>query len=280
MAYKVLSTIPICIFTSLVGVCLIYRTFDSLTILFRGTSSKQLRKKRTNDSKDTCFCSCCNLKDDNEVIFSMSDLMYVIDLLKSRETQESSKNQKPTFKKEELKNMGNSYVKVKAKSESKMKNFFRKYIYDWDPNFHFTSRFVNTIFVANIAMYYFFLAWLYELTVLITFIAPSFTNQYVNLSTNTINLDNLIPGLPIGDISIPVQILTFLPQFRISSILLIMVPIFGTMVICLLQMFLFVKESKRFIIELYKGKCEFIVKLENVNNRTIFGNSFHFGGYV
>jgi hypothetical protein len=46
-------------------------------------------------------------------------------------------------------------------------------------------------------------------------------------------------------------------------------PIFAAYVICIIQMFLFIRESRLHLQQLYKGECEFIVKSKNLSNASI-----------
>jgi len=62
--------------------------------------------------------------------------------------------------------------------------------------------------------------------------------------------------------------------------MIIIIPVFASLLVCLLQILFLVKDSKTHIKQLYKGECEFVVKAKNVSNASIASASFHFGGYV
>jgi hypothetical protein len=57
-------------------------------------------------------------------------------------------------------------------------------------------------------------------------------------------------------------------------------PLFVALFISLFQVFLLVKETRQHLIEMYKGKCEFVKKLTNLDKGFIASSSFHFGGLV
>ena len=57
-------------------------------------------------------------------------------------------------------------------------------------------------------------------------------------------------------------------------------PVFISFIICLIQLFLIAKDCKTHLLELYKGECEFIKKAKNLENSKIAGSSFHFGGFL
>ena len=48
-----------------------------------------------------------------------------------------------------------------TQQDNKIKHFFKTNIYDWNENFHFSSRIINAHFVAILALYYFFMDWIY-----------------------------------------------------------------------------------------------------------------------
>ena len=286
IVYKIMGALPLCFLSVFIIISLLYRAFHNLLYFIRSMKSLELKRKLIENSKDSCFCKFFNVDDDNEVIFSKCDLMYVIEILKPTESEElTSEIGKIKHNKKELKNMENSFIKVKSKNESKIVNLFRKHIYDWNPNFHFTSRFINTIVVANVALYFVFLYCAYYITMFVTFIAPSKLKYLVDVDNSTLNIGKLLNFIDYETnntidhfVQVPEQIAKFLPIFRRSIIYLFVVPVFGAMVICILQMFLLIKESKNYLIELYKGKCEFVKKPKSINQESVFTSSFHFGG--
>ena len=77
--------------------------------------------------------------------FSNSDILYCIELFS---TKQMSKN-----------------------SNGKLQELFNKYIYSWTKNFRYSSRIVNAHVVAFLAMYYFFVLWIFEGIRLLDFIS-------------------------------------------------------------------------------------------------------------
>ena len=288
IAYKVISSVPLCFLSAYIAISFIYRTFDCYCQLKSKKLTAESRKFLEFENRDNCFCTFCNVKDDNEVIFSKCDLMYVIDLLKPTQIEGSSANKDiRTLDKKDLKNMNDaSYFKVKPKHESKVATLFRRYVYDWNPNFRFTSRFINTMVVAFLALFFFFMNILYTLTMFVTYLAPKQLSSLVNVDNSTLNIGKILSSLFIDDdeyainfsVKIPNQIAKFLPQFRSSLIALFVAPILGSMVICIIQFFLLIRESQIFMLEMYKGKCEFVKNKKSINNGSVFSNSFLFGG--
>ena len=68
-------------------------------------------------------------------------------------------------------------------------------------------------------------------------------------------------------------------NFENSVNAMFIVPLFGAYAICLVQLFMFVRESRMHLKQLYKGECEFVLRAKHLNNGAIASNSFHFGGY-
>ena len=302
IAYKISGAVPLVLISSFIAIILSLRAFESLITLIKRNKTYHDRIKVSQESRDTCFCLCCNVSDNHEVIFSKCDLMYTIDLLKSPEIDKFSADEEKKLldidNEIQIKNVSN--FKVKSISQSRIEKLFRKHVYDWDSNFHFTSRFLNTMVVAFLALYFFFLFFLYNVSMGVSeFESWKFFENLVDEEKGTFNtgllisvfLDdedkdegeetgggilsaaNLIPSIPLSK-----QVAKFMPQFGVSLNALFIVPIFGAMFICSLQFFFLIRESKKFMIELYKGKCEFVKSPKYINNGSVFSSSFHFGG--
>lgn len=86
----------------------------------------------------------------------------------------------------------------------------------------------------------------------------------------------------IGPIKLPLpdKIVAFLPSFRSSLMAACIVPLFGSALVCVLQVFFLIRETKDNLIEMYKGKCEFVKKASSLGKNSIASSSFHFGGFV
>ena len=98
-------------------------------------------------------------------------------------------------------------------------------------------------------------------------------------------LCNLNPDLCISilqNISIPLplpqRISNFIPDLPGSINAVFIVPIFVSYIFCLFQIFLLVKETKKFLNQLQRGECDYIVKAKYIKNPKIASYSFHFGG--
>jgi hypothetical protein len=216
--YKFLFALPFTIISSILLIEQIYKTICSVIdcIKFRNISSRE---------DDSFCCKLFDLKDDNEFIYSEYDYKYVNSLLSN-------------------------------KYQSNNKNIIKKYIYDWDTNFKFTSRFLNTITVAMITLYYFFINFGYYFIIYSTALVNLIVNVLTSDEKDQKNLANTL---------------------RLISIL----PIFLSLIICIVQLFLLVRETRTYLIQLYKGKCEF---LKFVNRKKMIdeavSNHFSFGGFL
>ena len=76
---------------------------------------------------------------EQETFFADCDIRYCINLMKINKKKQPENNQQ----------------------DNKIKHFFKTNIYDWNENFRFSSRILNAHFVAFLALYYFFMDWIY-----------------------------------------------------------------------------------------------------------------------
>jgi len=300
MIYKILSCLPLTIFMSFVVISLTNRTF---TKIFRNKSSLFKRQK----SRDSCFCAICNVNDDHEIIYSKFDLDYVLNLFnRNNEFSENNKN---------LIQIDLNYVNEKLKyceiiniKETKIKKILNM-IYKSDRNFRFTSRYINSVLVTCVALYYFvvFTGHIYialcinlhdkfkEIDIFVdslnknsTLVTDFFTDEHQitldivceflpqNLCIDSLtNITFNLPQMPkaAGFINSTISRLSQV-NFTDSFEALIIVPIFGAFTICLVQMFLFIRESRLHLQQLYRGQCEFVVKSSSLQNDSIGINDF------
>ena len=77
---------------------------------------------------------------------------------------------------------------------------------------------------------------------------------------------------------VPNKIITVLPWLRSSVIWVFIAPLIITPFICLLQVLIFVLETKKHLKQLYKGECDFVQSAIKIGNASIAKASFHFGG--
>jgi hypothetical protein len=178
-------------------------------------------------------------------------------------------------------------------------------LYDFnDKCFRFTSRFISTIVVGLVALYYFFLLLFYSIGINMSYllsVVPDDLNSQVLMLENLLNnnetglvnigeiLCNINEAICIeslqemgGSIRLPFvhKAINILFDIKSSLMAVALVPIFIALLICLVQVFLLVRETKTCLNELYKGKCDYVSKAEKLSNASIAASSFHFGGYT
>ena len=82
----------------------------------------------------------------------------------------------------------------------------------------------------------------------------------------------------------PLPIPNFFTQFDStvipSSNSLFIVPFFGALLVSTIQVFLGIRDTKKHLIEIYKGKCVYLPPIKQLKNKSIAGSSFHYGGYL
>ena len=179
----------------------------------------------------------------------------------------------------------------KKRPDNAFWRLFRRFVYDWDANYRFTSRFINTILVGLVALYYFFLFVLYFVGITVT----KFANQIntvasvLEVGSITINLGdigNLIGDIDalaaFGSITIPLPKDKYRIDFdlRASINCVFILPTFSALLITLIHVGLLMRETKENLRLLAKGKCEFVRSAEYIGNPKIAASSFHFGGWV
>ena len=95
LTYKVLSSIPLSIFSSMLVVNLTYRSFVDLFRFILEMSDAPTKALIATKNADNAFCAWCNCSDDNELIYCQHDLNYVYDLLKETHKSDDPKDDEP-----------------------------------------------------------------------------------------------------------------------------------------------------------------------------------------
>lgn len=192
--------------------------------------------------------------DENEIIYSKHDIRYVFNLLK------------------------NHKAILVGRNDSKLKNLFEKYIYKWNHDFRFSSRFTNTIVAAVFTLYYFSMFLSEFLTIFVTKIIPDYIKHFLNSGfnqktvldkSNSFSLDFVIKLL-----------IDKIELIKTSLISLLISSFFISLLICTVQLFLLVRECQKNLLDSYKGKCDLINlnKNKTLSNGDIAKSSFKFGG--
>ena len=278
MIYKILSTIPLAIFSSVIVVMLSYRSVINLIDFLLNYRSPLMKEEMKCKNMDSFCYLLFGINDENELIYSRYDIDYVIDLLKTNKSNTTSQPLKPNDGKYLINLKRNKYYKIKSKvKETKLvqllKTFTRNHIYDWDPTFRFTSRFVNTIIVANVALYYFFVYFLYFMYKKFASWVGKYIEELIrNAIKDGVNIGEFMCDLSenlcfealkeVGYIQLPIpnrvkQTLSWsYPNLKESITAVIIAPIFISLFVCLFQIVNLVKETRVHLRELYKGKCE------------------------
>jgi hypothetical protein len=244
IVYKVLFILPFTLFSSFIFVEQSYKMI-SIFIL------NVLNRNNQNKTRFSFF----NISDEDEIIFSQSDFNYVLNLVNKDNNKLSKSKKKLVAKMEMIKNQYKHSEIVPRITRSKFRSLLKQYIYDWNDDFKFTSRFVNIISVSIVTLYYFLITIVYFYIVYAQIIIDLVQSLVIEI------IKDKFPG-----------VLNFL-----RSIFLI--PMFVSFLICLLQLFFLVKETKTYLVELYKGKCDF-VSFKKMSNQRIGMRSFTFGGYL
>ncbi|CAF0809485.1 unnamed protein product [Brachionus calyciflorus] len=185
-------------------------------------------KKKTNTNNRL-------LINEDERFYSIHDLKYCLDLYNNK------------------------------KSENLKKNFLKRFLYDWNENFKFSSRIINSHVVALLSLTYFFIEW--------TFLGIIFLKSLIGSATGSIT--DLLDVF--GDLNIQItfnQNLLVLEHHIAGFVVAVVLSYF----ICLIQVFLGLRAIQQNLLSLYKGKKEDIALLKS--NASVSNGNTHFAGFL
>jgi hypothetical protein len=304
IAYKVLSAASLFIFSSFIVATLTYRTVLCMMDFCFMRRSAAAKNRLREQSSDTIFCSLCNINDDNEILYCKHDMQHVLDLFDKTDDKINEKamitttNGPSYYRQEEefsqlRRNKAFKYILIRKKSPEKgIWTLFRRFLYDWDDNFRFTTRFTSTMAVGIIALYYFFLFFLYIVVLLVTAFESilGIFFYYLELGEIPINLYEIgcslspefcteaIKDLGTITIKLPTDNINFKFDLRESFLAVFLVPIFMSFLLSLLHVGLLIRETRDNIRALNKGKCDFVRNVSHIGKSNVAASSFHFGG--
>jgi hypothetical protein len=253
IGYKIMVLIPTLMMSSYISVILTYRAVYMTTKLIR---DKQLKS----------FFDC--ERDVTENIYSHSDILYVLDLFKgSKASKENYKYNKTVISFTRffgnianIKYQYNSDLEINTKLniaqrfKSTLKNLFKFYVYDWKDNFRFTSRFINMHVVGLTTFYH---------------INCAFFFFILGMIKHFKNFGCFIYFIFYIDFEIPISLMTVL-----------LVPFFVSLLISTIQVLKGMSNTKKHLLEVFKGNCVYLPPSSILSNSSIASNSFHYGGYL
>jgi hypothetical protein len=224
---------------SLVTITLWYKAFESIFLLGKNINPKD--KLLINE--DIQF-------------FSKYDIKYSFNLLnrKNSNEEENENSEKET--------------KSKGGAKKKLKRLFQRFIYKWHNHFKFSSRVLSAHLVAFLALYYFFIEWMFEGIFLI--------RKLIGTSANLLDLmfgsifgmfvdENF--SLDFGKIVVNND---HIIGFSLSASF--------AYLICNIQCLLGLRSIKYDLIKAYKGKHQSMGKL--ASNVSICNGNSHFTGFL
>jgi hypothetical protein len=176
------------------------------------------------------------------------------------------------------------YSLESLKTTAKKKGLVRKYIYDWQSDFRFSSRFVNTHVVAIITLYHFFVFVLYHLVDFSVLIDNYLPDSAFNASDITLDFGSIacyfgqdfcissLENLTFLSVSIPPGVKKYGPELKHALKSALIVPACLAVVISMAQILFGIKDFRTHLIQLYKGKCDYLPKRTSLSNVVIAGN--------
>lgn len=291
LAYKALSYIPFAVFSSFITISLTYKSIINLIDLYHATRSPVTRSALRQKNADSCFCLLANVNDDNEIIYSISDLEYVMELLdKNRSSRNEDENQARDSCHLTLSQYESNYIIVRTSGKFSLKKaFIFEYFYKWNATFRFTSRFVNIIVVSLVSLYHLFLYWTFHVSIVAVEFAHAIPKSFhgdrfvfnpsdIMCAISRSMCLGVLKEMGTLNMTASRRLINFAPTLRASLISVIIVPCICAYVVCVIQVFCLVKETRKNLLEMYKGNCEFVRRASNLNKSAIASSSFHFGG--
>ncbi len=159
---QLLKAIPICIFSSFIVINLSYKSIIILTDYILRSNSHILSALRPQNPSDSLFCGLCDIADDENITYSQSDLIYVLELLNKPKKKRIQNQLDNVTEKLEYLNIKYDYTSFSIEDKCSLAgSIFKKHIYNWEHRFCFTSRFCQIQVVALLALYYFFVHFSY-----------------------------------------------------------------------------------------------------------------------
>ena len=119
--------------------------------------------------------------------------------------------------------------------------------------------------VALVALYYVWLYWSYIVVVNITSITDQIPDSF-DMRNYTVNFGELLCQISetvcvealieMGTFPLPIpkKVYNVMTYVKTSVNAIAIVPLFGALLICMLQLFLFIKDCKTHLVQMYKGK--------------------------
>jgi hypothetical protein len=314
--YNTAIVMPTIIFQSFIVVNLTYRALFNTWEFWGKKSSDRMEYDRSACS------SFIDFDDDNELFYCQNDLNYVIDLLNKNSGLEEHKHEAKCHEKKSALSRQNQIspktIEVQppdsnvnedkdfnvtihgtenivddikdhnAKSDKKQanlktKSFLRKHIYDPQPIFKFSSRFVNCQVVAIVTLYHCFLLYLYLLVYLalqVDKLVPDslFDNTDIVVDPQQIicelGPDFCIPQLEnvqALSFTIPASVRTNAPRIKHALTTALITSTVLALVICIVQILFGMLDFRTHLMQLYKGKCEYLPVRSTLTNVSITG---------
>ena len=285
ISYKVINVIPAIAVSTFIVIKLTYQTIYMFI-----SSIKNINRK------SNIFCELCYINDKYENIYCHTDILYVLDLFHNPihyKTHGSTIGKDVRVFNKIFNNISNNKViddKTNLVNDSEpevepKKSFFQKHIYEWNDNFKFTSRFINSHVVAFLALFHFSMYLLYKLVYFALFLKRN--PNYIDLGyLSTFSMGDVTCAFGetycLTDFKWPLPIPntyhdhSFVP----STDALLIVPFFLALVICTIQLIIGIRNTKKNLLEIYKGTCESLPPRNSLTNKKIAGKSFNYGGYL
>ena len=148
----------------------------------------------------------------------------------------------------------------------KKKPFFRRFVYDWNPNFRFSSRVINIHLTALIALYYFFL----------TFLDSGLSVLIPQLNFNTSDFGSFFPLLELLQIDIQFPTLQIFEEFIVGFT----IPAIASFLICVIQALLGLKSIQMNLLYLYKGDGFGIARKADITPHKVSIANLQFAGFT
>lgn len=252
LVVTILQDIPHFTLLWLVTSVLFYKSIELTIVMLSGSrrraaannrmsvEERQIEKEKLLVNEDTLF-------------YSKYDIKYCMQIFKNATGDDDyDDNEKRWFARLRSTRVGGRIVRL-----------FERYVYKWHPHFKFSSRIISAHLVAALALYYFFLEWLFDGL----FEIKKYSDKAFNMFELLINS---LAGLVISDkINLEWGRIIIIPRNLVAAFV---AATFSSYFICCVQAFFGLRELKYGLIKMYKGKHSNLPK-KSTNTAIIKGNT-------
>ena len=199
-------------------------------------------------------------------LLTVNAVQMILERIKSKSSNETIKKNECFFSIYDLKHCQQLFKKPETENDKNKSKFvkLKEKLINWQENFRFSSRVINTHVTAYISLYYFLVT---ILDYMISADSPFIGKEYDIIS-------QFIPLDADFDIKIP----TF--YIKNEYLMAFIFPPIVSFIICLVQTILGLRSIKQNLLKMYRGEYTSVIRKMDMSNMSISISQLKFGGFV